>query len=422
MSLPGLAAHGDLIRVSGRVQRTDGRPISNAVVFTEFGGHSECRTNGTFELRVDVPTGVRRVRITGVTSTDEGSLSGSRELAIEGQTGDIEAGVITLSASQLCDPSWLPSFGGIAGVTGTVRALAVFDDGSGRGPALYIGGDFTIAGGVLANRVVRWDGSGWSSLGSGANLAVRALAVYDDGLGGGPALYAAGSFTTIGGVAANRIAKWNGSSWSALGLGVGGSDGQIEALAVYDSGTGPALYAGGGFTIAGGSPANRVARWDGANWTPLGSGVSDVVFAFVIHDEGPGNGSSLFVGGGFVSAGGVPANRIARWNGIAWSALGTGVNNAVRALEVFDDGLGGKPMLYAAGSFTMAGGAPASRVARWDGTSWSALGPGLNDTVNALKSLDDDSGPLLYATGAFSSAGGTATSRIARWNGSRTSV
>lgn len=420
--MPSLAAHGDLIRVTGRVERADGRPVSNAVVVTELGGHSECRENGTFELRLDVPTDVRRVRITGVTSTDDGSLSGSREVAIESPSGDIDAGVILLSASQLCDPSWLPSFGGIAGVTGTVRALAVFDDGSGGGPALYVGGDFTIAGGVLANRIVRWDGSGWSPLGSGANSAVRALAVYDDGLGGGPALYAAGDFVTIGGITANRIAKWNGSIWSALGLGVGGSDGQIEALAVYDSGTGPALYAGGGFTSAGGSPANKIARWNGTTWAPLGSGASDVVYALVIHDDELGNGSALFVGGAFFSAGGMPASCVAKWNGTAWSPLGTGVSNAVHALEVFDDGLGRGPKLYAAGNFTMAGGAPAARVARWDGASWSALGSGVNNTVNALKAYDDGSGTRLYATGAFTNAGGTAASRIARWDGSQWSA
>ena len=100
----------------------------------------------------------------------------------------------------------------------SVRALTVFDDGG--GPALYAGGDFTTAGGVAANRIAKWDGSSWTALGSGMNNDVHALAVFDDG--GGPALYAGGAFTTAGGVAANRIAKWDGSSWSALGSGMTG--------------------------------------------------------------------------------------------------------------------------------------------------------------------------------------------------------
>ena len=77
---------------------------------------------------------------------------------------------------------------------------------------LYAGGFFTTAGGVSANYIAKWDGSSWSALGSGIDNLVLALAV--DGAGN---LYAGGSFTTAGGVIANNIAKWDGSGWSALG-------------------------------------------------------------------------------------------------------------------------------------------------------------------------------------------------------------
>jgi len=142
-----------------------------------------------------------------------------------------------------------------------VQALATFDDGSGGGPALYAGGSFTTAGGVAANRIAKWNGSSWSALGSGMNNnSVRALATFDDGSGGGPALYAGGVFTTAGGVTATFIAKWNGSSWSALGSGMNNT---VQALATFDdgSGGGPALYAGGEFTTAGGVVANLIAKW-----------------------------------------------------------------------------------------------------------------------------------------------------------------
>jgi hypothetical protein len=83
------------------------------------------------------------------------------------------------------------------------------------------------------------------------NGGVRSLAVYDDG--SGPALYAGGTFNIAGGVAAERIAKWNGSSWAPLGSGVsGGASTNVMALVVHDDGGGPALYAGGTFTVAGG--------------------------------------------------------------------------------------------------------------------------------------------------------------------------
>ena len=81
--------------------------------------------------------------------------------------------------------------------------------------------------------------------GLGDELAsVCALAVSGSGN-----LYAGGDFTTAGGVGANHIAKWNGSAWSALGLGDGSGIG-VCALAVASGN----LYAGGDFTTAGGVP------------------------------------------------------------------------------------------------------------------------------------------------------------------------
>ena len=76
----------------------------------------------------------------------------------------------------------------------------------------------------------------------------------------------------------------------------------------------------------------------------------------------------------------MPARSIARWNGASWSPIGSGVGGwpavpSVYALEVFDDGTG--PALYAGGSFSMAGGVPAEGIAKWNGTSWSALGSGI---------------------------------------------
>ena len=50
-----------------------------------------------------------------------------------------------------------------------------------------------------------------------------------------------------------------------MGGGLGG--GYVQSLIVFDDGTGPALYAGGGITSAGGAGAYSVARWDGTRWT-----------------------------------------------------------------------------------------------------------------------------------------------------------
>jgi len=70
----------------------------------------------------------------------------------------------------------------------------------------------------------------------------------------GTDLYAGGSFTTAGGVSANYIAKWNGSTWSALGSG---TNSYVRALAFLSSGE---VFAGGDFTIAGDKVSAYVAR------------------------------------------------------------------------------------------------------------------------------------------------------------------
>ncbi|MGA1701651.1 MAG: hypothetical protein ACO4BY_11045 [Candidatus Nanopelagicales bacterium] len=73
------------------------------------------------------------------------------------------------------------------------------------------------------------------------------------------------------------------------------------------------------------------------------------------------------------------------------------MNNTVYALVTDSAG-----NLYAGGSFTTAGGAPANRVAKWNGTSWSALGTGMNNNVTALAT---DSAGNLYAGALFTTAG-----------------
>jgi len=295
-----------------------------------------------------------------------------------------------------------------------VFAWEAFDDGSGT--KIYAGGPFLTAGGQSAQRMAAWDGDAWFDVGGGVeiegeielglNNTASALTVFDDG--SGPALYAGGSFTTAGGVEVNRIAKWDGAEWSPLGSGMSGS---VRTLAVFDDGSGPALYAGGYFTSAGGVPTNYIARWDGTVWTPLGIGMSSSVLTLTAFDDG--SGPALYAGGIFITAGGVEANRIAKWDGTEWNVLGSGMSSSVRTLAVFDDGSG--PALYAGGFFTSAGGIEVNRIAKWDGTQWSPLGGGMNNLVRTLTAFDDGTGPALYAGGGFTIAGGILSGRIAKW-------
>lgn len=243
------------------------------------------------------------------------------------------------------DADWVSLNSGFAGANGGVNAVA--RDSSGN---IYIGGAFTFAGAVPAANVAKWNGTTWSALGAGVDSQVQALAVDTTGN-----LYAGGYFTTAGGVTVNKVAKWNGSSWSALGTGM---NAQVQALAVDGAGN---LYAGGVFSTAGGVTVNSVAKWSNNSWSALGGGLSSSGFtevrALAVDSTG-----KLYVGGSFNRAGALVVLNIAQWDGSAWSALGSGFSGAVGALAV---GAGGTP-LYAGGNFTLTGALVVNNVARAD--------------------------------------------------------
>ena len=300
------------------------------------------------------------------------------------------------------DANWTTFGNELPGVAGTVYAEA--SDNAGN---IYVGGQFTAAGNVLANNVAKWNGTSWSALGSGigpdseGSSIVYALAV------SGTNLYTGGFFGTAGGIAATNLAEWNGHSWSALGTDIPYIStyyySQVSALAV----SGGNLYVGGNFTSAGGVPVNYIAQWNGSSWSALSSGLNGYVYALAV------SGNVLYAGGYFTSAGGVAATNIAEWNGSSWSALGLGLNSEVEALAVSGN------VLYAGGSFTTAGGVSATNIAVWNGSSWSAMGSGMSASLfsGSYVSAIAVSGGNLYAGGNFIAAGGVSATNIAEWNG-----
>src|SRR5262249_10296237 len=154
---------------------------------------------------------------------------------------------------------------------GWLSALGVYDDGN--GPALYAGGNFGTMSGTAANSIARWDGLGWSALGGGLrNADVRALAVFDDG--SGPALY-------VGMERGSGTARGTGWSWATPG-----GCGPVAAMTVYDDGRGPALYAAG--SLLHDTEGRHIGRWDGVRWSPLGSGVDGEIAALAVYDDGRG--------------------------------------------------------------------------------------------------------------------------------------
>lgn len=277
---------------------------------------------------------------------------------------------------------WLQRPGGAQGTNAVVEAVEVV------GNDVYAAGSFGQAGPVAANRVARWDGTAWHALSTGTAGVVYELESI------GSDVYAGGFFFDMGGSPADFVARWDGSTWWPLGANVSGA---TYALAA----SGSDLYAGGSFVFAGGAPASRIARWDGANWYPLGGGVDGEVRDIAV------SGGNVYAVGAFTNAAGAPANRVAVWDGLTWSPLGSGVNNVAYAVAC--DGIN----VYVGGVFTSAGGMPASRIARWNGSSWEALNLGANNTVRDIELVSG----AVYVGGQFTAVDGMSTPGLARWNG-----
>ena len=303
--------------------------------------------------------------------------------------------IATASARPQC-PGWESGFsvpGNGMGPTGTswttVASMTVHDLGAGQ--RLFAGGSFQSAGGVTCSNVASFDGTSWSALSTDTDGAVIALSGFDDG--SGRALYAGGLFTRIGGVQASHIGKWDGTAWQPVGGGLDGS--AVSSLVVFDDGAGSALYAAGAFS---GSLARCVVRWDGSTWSALGGSLPEQVDVLCVHDDGAG--PRLYAAWNLTTT--FPATcGVSKWTGSTWLTIGTtsDLGVSIRALCTFHDSSG--PALCACGGFDRIGGVDVSNIAKWNGTTWSGIGPGIvggHGWLSSVAEFDDGTGggPALY--------------------------
>lgn len=253
---------------------------------------------------------------------------------------------------------------GLPGVGYYVKALAIAPNGN-----LYIGGLFLNAGGVAAaDYLTMWDGAAFNAVGNpnvGAAFINVVNALTFDKAGN---LYIGGSFTNWANIAdADNIVMWNGAVYSALSTG---ANAEVRTLTVDSNNL---LYLAGAFT----SPSNYIASWNGSSFSTLGSG-TDVS----VNDIAVDNVGNLYVTGGFSTFNGVSVSYVAKWNGTTAIPLGSGLNNIGSTIIITPDG-----MVFVGGVFTSAGGITlADRVARWNGYAWSHLDidlPG-SPTVRAI--------------------------------------
>jgi hypothetical protein len=340
---------------------------------------------------------------------------------------------------------------------------------------LLAAGKFTHAGGVAgADRVASWNGTSWSAVGppTSFNGDVHALATANG------KLYAGGVFTNAGGdVNADFLAEYSGGTWHSFctngtpfggnvlalqvignNLYVGGSfqngagladadylvrcdlttgiaseditdpahpfSGSVYALTADSGGT---LYAAGGFSdLENNTASDNVARFSGGVWSNLGSGagpcgcaVDDFVRSLA------SDGTNVYVGADSVDIAGIPqADHVARWNGTSWSAVGAnaaGTNGYLPTVAPVDALFTVGSHVYASGNWLDVGGDPtADYLADFDGTSWkpvSSDGAG-NGALNAKGESFATFGGVLHVGGNFTKAGGDSlASFLARFVG-----
>jgi hypothetical protein len=286
---------------------------------------------------------------------------------------------------------------------------------------LLVGGDFTDAGGdPNADHIAAWDGSRWGALGTTPlNGIVSAIAV------SGGRVFAGGNFTDAGGNPnADGLAAWDGTSWSAP-CGAGGFGSGVLSLQVIGSN----LYIGGGYQNAGGnSAADGLTRCDLNTGTlspvtGFDTGVGGTVYALTADAAG-----NLYAGGTFINMQGIPAaDYVAEFDGTNWHAMGSGGPPDGGAVEGIVRGLGsrGNDVFVGSDAVDIAGIPQADHVARWDGAAWSAMGSNAAGTdgwfppvtsINAIAALGSD----VYAGGNFQNADGDPTAdTIGRFDGTQ---
>lgn len=267
-----------------------------------------------------------------------------------------------------------------------------------------------VAGGVQVNGIARWDGQNWHPLGSGVTLfpnadqgAVRGLIHYQG------KMLVTGLFNYAGGIPASSIALWDGSNWSALD-DTKWESGFIVTAAIYKGD----LYVGGNFH-SDEKDIWRIARWDGTAWHKVGEGVRGGIggVADLVVYEG-----ELYVGGHFTkeSDSRNPGMNIAKWDGTKWTDVGGGTWADNGSFGGFiDDLMVYNNELYAIGAFVTAGGIPANSLAKWDGTEWCGFEAGNLDEGGPISmAIFRDT---LYVAGNFKLAGTDSIRFIAKLNG-----
>ena len=286
---------------------------------------------------------------------------------------------------------------------------------------LVVGGNFTMADGVIRNRIARLNSDGTLDAGFslpsssyGANDTVRAVAIQNDGR-----ILMGGSFTNVNGEARGRVARLNADGTVDNLFNPGsGADNPVYAVAQSFVGGVSKVWVGGSFATVAGDTFNGIARLnsDGTPDTTFnvgGVGANNTVYAIAIQADG-----KVLIGGDFTAYNGV-ANfqHIARLNpdGTAdtnFNVSVSGPNDSVRAIALQLDG-----KILIGGLFTNVDGVPLNHMARLnaDGTVDSTFTAGLGANA-AVFSINIQRDNRIVVGGSFTTWNGVSRGGITRLN------
>lgn len=276
---------------------------------------------------------------------------------------------------------------------GVVRCVDVLPDNR-----LIVAGSFAAIGAQPYGAIATFDGTSWSPVGSGLPNPSHAIAIsMVRGMPNGD-IVAGGNFTAIGSQNIGGLARWDGSTWNALGAFAG----NVLCSTLRPNGN---LVVGGRFDGIGQPGSANVAEWDGSTWSHYSSGVGgphSSVDALACMPNG-----DIVVGGVFNVASGVAVDKLARWDGVDWHAMGANYQATPRAMLPLPNG----ELLVS--TFTTINSVGVFGIGRWNGTSWSIEAPLIGDpnTITALAN-----GELLVA-GNLATGFNQQLPGVAIWNG-----
>lgn len=296
---------------------------------------------------------------------------------------------------------------GTDGIGGTLYSIVLQPNGQ-----AIIGGSFTTVGGVLRNQIARLSTTG----------------ALDTTFANGPVIFA-GNISCIvtqadGKILVNSVATTgvgrlltNGSPDSTFLAGLTGANGPVSAVAVPQAGK---ILAAGQFTQFNGVPARALVRLDSSGGVDptfqngIG-GTNGVISAMLLQPDG-----RILIGGAFSQVKGISRTNLARLNadGSVDNTFLGGVNGTVLSLSLQRDG-----KLLVGGNYTNVNGFARKNVARLnaDGSLDRTFQEGMAGVSGPVYALAQQPDLKVVLAGTFTTANTSTVSHITRFlpDGSR---